>query len=125
MQCVELEPHKSITRNTRTSNFITCPLVSVHSPAAHLLAFPELVALGWKRRFRAWLRFFLVPRGRTLRIISRLADHDAISITRSRNKRCNTAILVLTTKAFYALGELDGQLLRTCICRTLGEKSQY
>jgi hypothetical protein len=94
---------------------------------------PELGALDWNRRFRAWFWFrdrfrawfrFLVIGGRTLRIISRLRDYDAISITRSRNKLCKTKLLVVTASAFGVVGELKGQLLCTCACRILGDTNQ-
>ena len=96
--------------------------------AALFRVFLDPVDLGWNRRrnlCRGWLRFFLVIRVRTLRVSSRLRDYDAISITRSRNERCKTTILVGTTTAFDVVGELDGQLLRTFVRRFLGDMSQY
>ena len=63
-----------------------------------------------------------VRRGRDRIVLhsgSRLGDYDAISITCTRNERCKTTILVGTTSAFRALGELDGQLLRTLARRIL------
>jgi hypothetical protein len=74
------------------------------------------------------LCLFLVRSGRALPsglTGLRLAYHHAISITRSRNERRNAAIIVLATSAFYAAGEHDGQLLRACVRRVLGEISQY
>jgi hypothetical protein len=103
-----------------------------------LLVSPEPVALGcgcgfgWSRRLwqgghRDRLCFILVRviRGGTLRISFRLRDYDAISITPIRNERYKTTILVGTTSAFDAVGELDRQLLRTFAGRTLGNMSQY
>jgi hypothetical protein len=63
-----------------------------------------------------------VRRGGDRRVLhsgSRLGDYDAISITRTRNERCKTTILVGTTSAFRASGELDGKLLRTLARRVL------
>jgi hypothetical protein len=54
-----------------------------------------------------------------------LRDYDAISITPIRNDRYKTTILVGTTSAFDAVGELDAQLLRTLAGRILGDMSQY
>jgi len=54
-----------------------------------------------------------VRRGRALLCAFRLGDYDAISKTSIRNERGKTTILVATTNAFRAVGELDGQLLRT------------
>ena len=68
---------------------------------------------------------FRVRRGRALLGGIRLGDYDAISITRSRNERYKTTILVATTGAFDTVGELGGQLLRTLARRCLGDKSQY
>jgi hypothetical protein len=81
--------------------------------------FRELVGFG----SRGWLRFLLVAR--TLRIISRLRDYDAISVARSRNERYKTTVLGATTNAFDARGELDGQLLSTFARRCLANMSQY
>ena len=53
-----------------------------------------------------------VRSGRALPSGPRLADYDAISRTPGRNERCKTTILVLTTRAFYAAGELDGHIFR-------------
>jgi hypothetical protein len=94
---------------------------------AKFLALPEPVALGWGcLAFRSgWLRFLLVPRGIALRIISGLRDHDTIPVTHIRNERHNTTILLGTTTALGAGGELDGQLLRTLASRVLGDMSQY
>lgn len=69
--------------------------------------------------------FFLARRGRLLRSGLRLGDCDAISISCGRYERCNTKILVGTTCAFDAVGELGGQLLRTAALRVLGDMSQY
>ena len=68
-----------------------------------------------------------VRRGRALSsgIRVRLGDYDAISITSSRNERYKTTILVGTTSAFDAIGELDAQLLRTLARRTLWDTNQY
>ena len=66
-----------------------------------------------------------VRRGRTLLSSIRLGDNDAISITRSRSERYKTTILVGTTSAFNAIGELDTQLLRTLARRTLWDTNQY
>jgi hypothetical protein len=92
----------------------------LRSPAADFLAFPEPVALGWSRHGRlslrrGWLRFSLVRvlKGRTFHGISRLRDYDAISVTAIRNERYKATILVGTTSAFGAIGELDAQGLRT------------
>jgi len=71
------------------------------------------------------LYLFRVRRGRALLSGFRLRDYDAISITRSRNERCKTTILVGTTTAFDVVGELDGQLLRTFVRRFLGDMTQY
>ena len=54
------------------------------------------------------LCLYRVRRGRALRSGSRLGDYDAISETRIRNERCKTTVLVGTTCAFGASGELDG-----------------
>ena len=93
-----------------------------------LLASLELGALDWNLRVtlrRAWFRFFLVLRGRTLRITSRLGDHDAISVTLSRNERCKATILVAATSAFDPVRELDRQLLCTIASRFLEERCEY
>lgn len=66
-----------------------------------------------------------VRRGRTLLSSIRLGDYDAISVTRSRSERYKTTILVGTTSAFNAIGELDAQLLRTLARRTLWDTNQY
>jgi hypothetical protein len=67
------------------------------------------------------LCFSRVRRGRALRSRGfRLGDYDAISVTRSRSERHNTTILVGTTDAFGAGGELECQLLRTLARRILG-----
>jgi hypothetical protein len=74
------------------------------------------VALGRSRRLNlhmGWLRFSHVLRGRTLHVISRLRDYDAISVIVIRNERYKATILVGTTTAFGAVGELDAQGLRT------------
>ena len=95
---------------------------------ALFLVFPEPVALGRGRQLvllSGRLRFFLVLGGRTLRIISSLRDYDAISIARIRNERYKTTFLVATTSATDAVGELDGQLLRTFVRRCLGDMNQY
>ena len=52
-------------------------------------------------------------RGRALLGAFRLRDYDAISKSSIRNERGKTTILLATTDAFRAVGELDGQLLRT------------
>jgi hypothetical protein len=49
-----------------------------------------------------------VRRARVLRSGFRLGDYDAISETRIRNERSKTTVLVGTTSAFGAGGELDG-----------------
>jgi hypothetical protein len=54
-----------------------------------------------------------------------LRDYDAISITPIRNERYKTTILVGTTSAFDAVGELDRQLLRTFAGRTLITVGDY
>jgi hypothetical protein len=64
-------------------------------------------------------------RGRVLHRGFRLGDYDTIPVTHIRNERHNTTILVGTTSAFDAGGELDGQLLRTLASRILGDMSQY
>jgi hypothetical protein len=69
--------------------------------------------------------FRVRSRGRALRSGFRLGDYDAISITRSRNERRKTTILVGTATAFDAVGELDGQLLRTFVRRILRDMSQH
>ena len=75
------------------------------------------------------LCLFRVRRGRALLSASasasgiRLGDYDAISITRSRNERYKTTVLVATTSAFGVVGELEGQLLRTLARRVLGNMS--
>jgi hypothetical protein len=66
-----------------------------------------------------------VRRGRAILSGIRLRDYDAISITPIRNDRYKTTILVGTTSAFDAVGELDAQLLRTLAGRILGDMSQY
>ena len=74
------------------------------------------------------LRLSRIRRGRVRRVLhsgSRLGDYDAISITRTRNERCKTTILVGTTRAFRASGELDGQLLRTLARGVLEDMSKY
>ena len=124
MRRVEPEPRKSITRYTPTN---ISPRVTPRALAALFLAFPEPVDLGWCRRLnlhRGWLRFSL-DLGRTLRsIFRRLGDYEAISITRSHNDRYKTTILVATTGAFGAVGQLEARLLRTSGVRILGVMSQ-
>src|SRR5258708_25341198 len=86
-----------------------------------------LIWLGlcrWPRLSR-WLWFVLVLRGRTLRITSRLGDHDAVSVTLSRNERCKATILAAATSAFDPVRELDRQLLRAITSRFLEERCEY
>jgi hypothetical protein len=64
-------------------------------------------------------------RGRALLSGCRLGDYGAISITLIRNERYKATILVGTTNAFDAVGELEAQGLRTLARRCLGDMSQY
>ena len=66
-----------------------------------------------------------VRSGRGLPSAFRLANHGAVSITRSRDERYNTALVVLTSSALGAAGQLETQLLRTCTRRSLGNMTQY
>ena len=75
--------------------------------------------LEW-RFLRLLASLFLVFLGPVaLRITSSLGDHDTVSVTLSRNERHKTTILVGTTDAFGARGELDCQLLRALARRSL------
>jgi hypothetical protein len=64
-------------------------------------------------------------RGRALLSGCRLGDYGAISITLIRNERYKATILVGTTNAFDAVGELDAQGLFTFVRRILGDMSKY
>lgn len=54
-----------------------------------------------------------------------MGDHDAISRTIGRGDRYKTKLLVITTSAFGAFGELEGQLLLTRVSGSLEDISQY
>jgi hypothetical protein len=54
---------------------------------------------------------------------SRLLDYDAISRTRTRNKRYKTKIIVGATSAVGTAGEIGDQRLRTWGRRTLRDMS--
>jgi len=93
-----------------------------HGHPFHLLGLVALrrLALNRLRTLHSiWLRLSTARRVRASSS-SGLRDHDAISITRSRNERCNTTILAAATNAFDAVRELDRQLLRTIVRRILG-----
>jgi hypothetical protein len=59
-----------------------------------------------------------------LRTVVRL-DYDAVSLTLSRNERCKTKVFAGTTSAIDTSGELDAELLRTSLHRSLEDMSEY
>ena len=111
-------------------NFTTCHPSRPSLPHHHFLAIGLVgcsiqVCLRLVTILGICLCFSAVRRGRALLSGIRLRDYGAISIARSRNERYKTTFLVATTSAIGAVGELDGQLLRTLARRCLGDMSQY
>ena len=52
-------------------------------------------------------------------------DYDAISLTLSCNERCKAKVFAGTTSAIDTRGELDAELLRTSLRRSLEDTSEY